>query len=614
MSSLYSQPETLSALSSATNESSSVNTPYDEEGPHGNGPKSRSRLASNVAGGVHVRSPSSATSSRSGVRAYRDSGSPGEGLGSYFPRPPSEASSPGTSQLSRRGTTKALIGRFEALDDAASLGYGLAAADRRGATAARRSPQGEKKDKGRLPIRESFRNLLSVFKRHKPTLKDLAPNPPNARIYDPSPSPKRPADDEAQAHRLQKPHALTLQIPSAARGGTDEKVVCVSPVEGHTGKAGPLLYLSRIADSDLPPVWMNCTAQLHSTHILVMWDTPQGNPSPRLVPFTACTDVRSLAPVDLEPEERALLPADEAWKVFELLFEGRAREKFAAHSLTERAMWVSAVWYLVDLPLAPPAGSTTSGVDSVAAPPGSEILAKPLLQDIKRGIEVLQGRSAADGTNIASIRANVDEALEELRRLPKSLTATKSKDATAVMAKLELVQVELKDHLSALHTALEAIRDSQKQGEGIKGDQDLSRLVELQEKLDKVLQLQQTHHNPENGQTVVPDADNATGATQLGDVWLEAFVKHGTSQIEGVAAGVQQLCRELGPDAANLCTSVNGLLAAVQEDLKHNAEARDMLTTESVIGMIDRQRQDQERMLKALATGADILDGRLPVV
>ena len=100
--------------------------------------------------------------------------------------------------------------------------------------------------------------------------------------------------------------------------------------------------------------------------------------------------------------------------------------------------------------------------------------------------------------------------------------------------------------------------------------------------------------------------------------WLEAFVKHGTSQIEGVAAGIQQLCRDLGPihdpqdhldvpegedppppqggllsdvrqllvqnkereqNAADLHTSVNGLLAAVQEDLRKNAEARHLLST-----------------------------------
>ncbi|PCH39179.1 hypothetical protein WOLCODRAFT_167840 [Wolfiporia cocos MD-104 SS10] len=104
------------------------------------------------------------------------------------------------------------------------------------------------------------------------------------------------------------------------------------------------------------------------------------------------------------------------------------------------------------------------------------------------------------------------------------------------------------------------------------------------------------------------------------NTWLEAFVNYGTSQIETVVIGVQQLCKDLGPvmelqDAENgdgdgepqpagsllsdirrllvenkgrdeqvtsLHASVNGLIAAVQEDLRRNAEARNMLTTESV--------------------------------
>ena len=243
----------------------------------------------------------------------------------------------GTSRLSRRGTTKALIGRFEALGEAASprtsLGYGFPPSNRRGSSV-RRSPFGEKKDRGRLPIRESFRNLLSVFKRNKPTLKDLAP-PRHACA--PTSSTK---NDEAGPRG---PNGLTLQIPRSGQVD-DDKIVCISPIEAHKGKAGSLLYLSRMPGSGLPPIWMACTAQLHSTHILVTWDTPQGNPSPRLVPFTSCTDVRSLTPADLDPEERALLPAGQAWKVFEIIFEGRAGEKFAANSLTERATWVSAIW------------------------------------------------------------------------------------------------------------------------------------------------------------------------------------------------------------------------------------------------------------------------------
>ena len=299
---------------------------------------SRSQLPTSTQDGIHVRSASSAVSSRSGARANRDVGQGGENdRASYFPAVPSKDSNR-PSHLSRRGTTKALIGRFEALEERAashsSLGYGFPPLDGRGSSV-RRSPAGEKKDKGLLPIRESFRNLLSVFKRSKPTLKDLPP-PRSARAPAPSPGKSEPAGARGR-------DGLTLQIPQSGLGASD-KIICISPVEAHKGKAGSLLYLSRIPGSDLPPIWMACSAQLHSTHILVTWDTPQGNPSPRLVPFTACTDVRSLTPADLDPVERALLPAGQTWKVFEIIFEGRAGEKFAANSLTERATWVSAIW------------------------------------------------------------------------------------------------------------------------------------------------------------------------------------------------------------------------------------------------------------------------------
>ena len=79
--------------------------------------------------------------------------------------------------------------------------------------------------------------------------------------------------------------------------------------------------------------------------------------------------------------------------------------------------------------------------------------------------------------------------------------------------------------------------------------------------------------------------------------------------------------KEREHNTANLHASVNGLIAAVQEDMRHSAETRSMLSayrfamsrlraangcgaaTESVMGVIDRQHQNQERMLKDLATG-----------
>lgn len=138
-----------------------------------------------------------------------------------------------------------------------------------------------------------------------------------------------------------------------------------------------------------------------------------------------------------------------------------------------------------------------------------------------------------------------------------------------------------------------------------------------------------------------------------GGKWLETFVNHGTSQIDNVAAGVQQLCTELGPrqavdqdgqpvqqasllsdirqllvenkdredNVAALHGSVNVLMAAVQDDLRQGAEIRNGLSTslgsfrglrhanlhlpdhEAIVNMIAHQRQDQENMLRALAHG-----------
>ncbi|KAH8107754.1 hypothetical protein BXZ70DRAFT_9418 [Cristinia sonorae] len=127
--------------------------------------------------------------------------------------------------------------------------------------------------------------------------------------------------------------------------------------------------------------------------------------------------------------------------------------------------------------------------------------------------------------------------------------------------------------------------------------------------------------------------------------WLEAFVNHGTSQIDQVLAGVNHLRKELGPlpdmqtmqdlsssnnagdsqqeHPSNLLSeirhllvasrnregntlaleaSVNGLVAAVQEDLRRGAESRNAMTTESIVGLIERHRQDQERLLRNVAS------------
>lgn len=146
--------------------------------------------------------------------------------------------------------------------------------------------------------------------------------------------------------------------------------------------------------------------------------------------------------------------------------------------------------------------------------------------------------------------------------------------------------------------------------------------------------------------------------------WLETFVNGGTAQIAAIAEDVQKLCKALGNidelqeggdaegnaeaggdrtatftllqgvqrlaedskrrdrDSAHLVGTMNGLVAALNEDMRKNAEMRNAYSkpklsfpkfdtasdhsipaTESVLGVIERQRQDQERMLRTLANG-----------
>ncbi|RPD75328.1 hypothetical protein L226DRAFT_534890 [Lentinus tigrinus ALCF2SS1-7] len=303
----------------------------------------------------------------------------------------------------------------------------------------------------------------------------------------------------------------------------------------------------------------------------------------------------------------------------------------------------------------PPSGSSIARPVEVPPAGRTDETVQPLLEDIRQGVEGLQGRSATAATNIVSIRTKVDEVLEELRRRPGPGQDGEA-PAPVVLGKLEALQTDIKGHLSELQVTVEKLTGSTgdtpaRQATG------LPDLAALHEKLDHLVQRgTEGSAGEQEGQlaevvALLRDAEEQR-ASQLEqqtdsirylnelNTWLEAFVKHGTSQIEGVAAGVQQLCRDLGPitelqdsegasadgdappgsnllsdirrllienkereqNTANLHASVNGLMAAVQEDMRHSAETRNMLTTESVIGVIDRQHQDQERLLKVLAT------------
>jgi hypothetical protein len=186
------------------------------------------------------------------------------------------------------------------------------------------------KGKGHSPIRHSIRNFLSVFKRGRVVSTEKA----NSR-------PDQPVDADRN-----------VSTNSPARLADLATVSSQEPLVLHSGS---LLHLSRSSSPQphavphILPVWTTCTAILTATNIRITWLTSRGNPSIQNISLLQCTDVRSLALCQINPDEKALLPANgesnvEDLKVFEILFEGQRSERFAASSVQERAKWVSILW------------------------------------------------------------------------------------------------------------------------------------------------------------------------------------------------------------------------------------------------------------------------------
>lgn len=241
-----------------------------------------------------------------------------------------------TVPMTRRGTIKELVGKYEQLSSPTKSARPTVASSDQSSLATPES--GEKKGKGKSPIRQSFRSLLSVFSKKGRLSKDLS----GALTPD-------SLDDGVPISSLRSPSARKLEplhIPTTSQAQKSATVACNTPFSLHSGR---LFHMSR-PSPDSFPVWTDCTVLLHPSHMLVTWMTSQSNPSTSIVTLAQCTDVRSLALADLVAEERDLLPSTceptELW-IFELLFEGKAREKFAAVSIKERAAWVSAIWYAI---------------------------------------------------------------------------------------------------------------------------------------------------------------------------------------------------------------------------------------------------------------------------
>ena len=260
----------------------------------------------------------------------------------YFPIPVSKDNS-GPNNVRRRRSTKELIKRFESMSVDNSPRAWPAHGTRSTPVRPHRAGTGlstppARVEKKTSPLRQSFRNLLSVFKKGRRFGREKYTVPNALGDSEPSSFQKEmPSNPRGE----REPDPFTVDT-----SGLGSRI-CTSPT--HSLHMGPLLYLSvpTSTSSSILPVWITCDAVLHGSHMLLTTATAQGIQSTGVVSLRACMDIKSLAPGEIGVEQRTLLPTMENSadpKVFELIFDGKEDRRFAAPTVKDRAAWVSAIW------------------------------------------------------------------------------------------------------------------------------------------------------------------------------------------------------------------------------------------------------------------------------
>lgn len=180
----------------------------------------------------------------------------------------------------------------------------------------------ESHKKEKSPIRQSIRNFLSVLKKSANGLSKKS--------------------DSKLGH-----HSNGEGFKDSTKSSpTDQIQQTFKPQLPRKKQIGSLLYLTHEQDS---LAWTTCNVTLEENKIVLSSFTPNMDLYIHEIVLSHCTDIRSLSYVQLDADEAALLdavPDSSKMKVFEILFQGRSREKFAAKTVRERAGWISAIWYL----------------------------------------------------------------------------------------------------------------------------------------------------------------------------------------------------------------------------------------------------------------------------
>lgn len=252
--------------------------------------------------------------------------------------PPSPGYHHDPSQLYHQNSTKLLINRFEMLgtpplSETPPLARGKSTRkqqyvyDYNQTTLSLHTPDDKLKPRKRekSPIRQSIKNLLSALKKGTIRLSKKSDD----KLVVPYVGPQS-KEEESKGSSSEW---LTNQVKETSKSRPSGKK-----------QTGSLLYLAGEQGS---LAWTTCNVTLEGNKIVLASFTSDMDLYVREIILSHCTDVYSLSHVQLGVDEAALLDAvadGGKMKVFEILFKGRSREKFAAKTVRERAGWISAIW------------------------------------------------------------------------------------------------------------------------------------------------------------------------------------------------------------------------------------------------------------------------------
>jgi hypothetical protein len=234
-----------------------------------------------------------------------------------------------SASIQRQGSTKQLIHRYESFTSP-SPPRGQENKTPTKGIKAKLSPSNRKENS---PIRESFRNLLSVFKKDKTSSEDKWVG--SLDRFKSGPAQERPCNEH---EKLRVPVPLDMDAP------TSNSPPLQSPRMG-----GSLMYLAHDSNGSYigPPTssWVECSAvmALDGLHLNFL----HGSSPEHIISLSNCADVQSCSFTALSEQERALLPTEfttQGYRIFDVFFYPNGRERFAVPSVQQRAKWVSAIW------------------------------------------------------------------------------------------------------------------------------------------------------------------------------------------------------------------------------------------------------------------------------